>query len=581
MFTFLRSGSVRRQMLLSVNAVLTLSLTLFLVIDFRHDWNKRIAEKHAALLAEAKLIAPVIYRLSQIGIADSAADGDHSAEANDLDLEAKLPASEQRRMNLLGSSIAVQSGSVDNVIEAFLRAVRDRNESLEDINYQVAVRIGEKWYQAKKSLDKSYLSPMSFRSLNAENWGVVDLRSEQMLVAGSHIENGMVYVAESLTRIQADAREVLLWRTLGLGLIGLGVTALIDLILVRLVSRPLVALVRAVRGIRSRRMESSLRGNSCREVAALASGVDRLSWRLEKAEGHRIRQLEKARRMQENLFPRAEVEGPVKIQCVHRAANIVGGDYYDHKLMDDGSVIVIMADVSGHGVAAAMGAAMLKTLFDSYTDRCKGLREIIDGINRGFHKVSLEEDFATMVILRIDPHARKLQFVNAGHETVYILDGVGRHSGDGLECGPNSDWSDLMTDLSSDTSFAQNSGGGTALAEKTHLKPVATIDVSSGLRGVRELKSNGPLVGVMPDIEWDVDEIPFEPGDRVVVYTDGITEARSMHHGLLGRKRFLEIMTWNQHLDLNHYCNSVLREVDAFRDGLPASDDVTMLAVEY
>ena len=100
-------------------------------------------------------------------------------------------------------------------------------------------------------------------------------------------------------------------------------------------------------------------------------------------------------------------------------------------------------------------------------------------------------------------------------------------------------------------------------------------------RGVRELESNGPLVGVMEDIDWEVGEVPLAPGDRVVVYTDGISEARSMTQGMLGRKRFLEMMSWNQQLELSTYTRRLVREVDEFREGLPASDDVTLMATEY
>ena len=596
MFTFFRTGSIRRQMLFWVNTVLTLSLTLFLVIDFRHDWNKRLADKREAMLIETKLIGPVVARLSQVreSALDTAAERAAAAMAttmplneSDLDLEANLPASEKRRINLLGSAVVVKHGSVGAVVDSFLRSVRDRNETPEEKNYQIAARIGDQWFRTKRSSVKPFLSNQSLKSLGDADWGVVDLRDEQMMVTSTPFDNGMVYVAESLTQIQGEARELLVWRTTGLALIGLGITALIDLILVRLVSRPLVALVRAVRDLRQNRSGVAIAGGACREVGSLVAGVNRLSQRLDKAEAHRVRQMEKARRMQENLYPKAQAEGPVKIQCIHTAANVVGGDYYDHKLMSDGSVVVVLADVSGHGVAAAMGAAMLKTLFDSYTDRYTNLREIIDGINRGFHKVSLDEDFATIVLIRIDTVNRKLQFVNAGHETVFVLDGVGRHSADGVEAGPNSDWSDLVGEMSGQSHRSRkeesSGGGGTALAvaERTETKVSTSPNVTSRTRGVRELNSNGPLVGVMPDIEWDVDEIDYSPGDRLVVYTDGITEARSISHGMLGRKRFLEMMTWNQRLDLKHYCQSILREVDDFREGLPPSDDVTLLAMEY
>ena len=540
--------SIRSQMLFTVNSVLMTALLIYLAIDYRDDWHKRLVDKRGAMMEEARLLAPAVVRLSRFveqnqnglgrpsvplrpmreGAAEPVADGGGpTTEASD----ANLTPAERRVQSIVGRAVAPGPGRrMQNVdgIAGFLRSVCERKQVPDETNYQLAVRIGDHWYQAKKS-NKHALVPLTQIDEGVGSKQGVAVEGDTVLIVRDSLDDGAVFVVESLTRMMHQARTALLWHMVGIAFIGLGVTAIVNLVLVRLVSEPLRTLVTTVRRIKTGEFGIKAPPGSSSEVESLVGEVNQLSQSLQRAEADRVRQMDKARRVQERLFPSEASAGPLKVKCVHTAASIVGGDYFDHKVMPDGSIMVIVVDVSGHGVPAAMGAAMLKALFDSHTRNTADLLELIAAINHGFCEVSLDEDFATIIIVKIDPALRRLQYVNAGHETGYVIP-----SGSNETC----------TDL-------------------------------------REMQSTGPLVGVMRDAEWTVGELLFEPGDRAVLLTDGVIECRSLAGGMLGRKRACAMLLRASALPLEAFSAQVMSDIEAFRAGLAPSDDLTLLTLEF
>lgn len=526
-------------MLLTVNVVLVGAMSVYLAFDYQDDWHKRLADKRSAMMEEARLLAPAVLRMSRFNENGPRLSGARSREDSPVESgattqpsDANLSPAERRISSIVGRGVAPpippalrRAAQNIDLISGFLRAVCERKQTHFDNNYQLAVRVGDSWHQAKKSDIHAAVPVEQLDEFVTHREGVISAEGDTLLIVRDSLDDGAVYVVESLNRMMRQARTALLWRMLGMGLIGLGITAIVNLVLLKLVSQPLSELVSTVRRIKSGELGISAPHGSSSEVESLVGEVNQLSMSLKRAETDRARQMDKARRVQERLFPSESSAGPLKVKCVHTAASIVGGDYFDHKVMPDGSIMVIVVDVSGHGVPAAMGAAMLKALFDSHTRASVDLIDLVHAINHGFCEVSLDEDFATIIIVKIDIAARRIYFVNAGHETAYVI------PYDGGE--------------------------------------------------LREMGSTGPLVGVMRDAEWKVGELPFEPGDRAVLLTDGVIECRSLAGEMLGRKRACEVLRRARGHALDQFVAQVVGDVEVFRAGLAPMDDLTLLALEY
>jgi sigma-B regulation protein RsbU (phosphoserine phosphatase) len=509
--------SIRWQMFVWVNTVLMTAMLAYLAWDYFEDWNRRISEKRSTMLEEARVIAPAAERLS--GMLEA-----------ELDATARVPRKE--------------------AVERFLNRICERKQVSEEVDYQLFARIDGVWCQAQKNARHAAVPANQLDVAVRNPHGIIVINGESIVVVRDTVPHGSVYVVESITKIMREGRKALLWHFFAIACIGAGVTAIVNLILLETVSKPLGALVATLRRIKSGELGIKAPRGSSREVESLVNEVNQLSHSLAVAQTHRVRQMDKARRVQERLFPSGTTAGPLKVQSVHTAASIVGGDYFDHKVMPDGSIMVILVDVSGHGVPAAMGAAMLKALFDANTRNATGLLQLVTAINQGFCEVSLDEDFATIIIVSISPDRRRIQYINAGHETAYVIP----------------------------RGLAVGAGGAANIGDEVE----ASVDISSGTaEPLREMKSTGPLVGVMRDAEWTVGELPFEPGDRAVLLTDGVVECRSLAGEMLGRSRVCTMLLRARDTPFESFTAQVIGDIESFRAGIAPNDDLTLLTLEY
>jgi hypothetical protein len=172
------------------------------------------------------------------------------------------------------------------------------------------------------------------------------------------------------------------------------------------------------------------------------------------------------------------------------AEGILAGDFFDTLALPDGSTVLVLGDVSGHGVQAGLLAVQLKCALLTACRLDPDLRTAA----RAAWSVLTDEDerFTTLVLLRIDPRERSLEWLNAGHEEPFL----------------------------------HRSGGGG--------------DESGAVEGaVERLAATGPLVSsLIPDAAdtWTVRRTSFAPGDTVVLCTDGLTEARNADGVQLGEQ---------------------------------------------
>jgi serine phosphatase RsbU (regulator of sigma subunit)/pSer/pThr/pTyr-binding forkhead associated (FHA) protein len=233
------------------------------------------------------------------------------------------------------------------------------------------------------------------------------------------------------------------------------------------------------------------------------------------------RDLDLARRMQRALLPSQPPEVPG--YCFfdyYQSARQVGGDYYDYVLLPDDRFAVIVGDVAGKGVSAALLMARLSSdvrfLLASEPDPAKA----VEKINSGFSNTDWQDKFVTMIVAVVDPKSHRLSLVNAGH----------------------------MAPL-----LRRNGGVIEAVGEET-----------AGL----------PL-GVAADMAYEAEHRTLEPGDFVTVFTDGFSEAMNAERDLYGLERLMEQVS-SSAVSVNDLGKHILEDVNKFVDGYAQSDDMCL-----
>ena len=221
----------------------------------------------------------------------------------------------------------------------------------------------------------------------------------QKLVVGSdHDGDVSVYVSEYVSDIERSARGQVFWRLARIVLLAAVATGVVNLVFLRMAAKPLEKLVDTVRRIAQGQLGAQAGPFKAAELEYLADEINSMSSSLAESDLQRCREMAKARRIQEHLLPKGiEVPG-LTLAHLYQPATEVAGDYFDIVALPDQTWLLCIADVSGHGVPAAMTASMLKTLLLHAIEHHVTPDRILCFINDRFAAVSLEGDFATMLL---------------------------------------------------------------------------------------------------------------------------------------------------------------------------------------
>lgn len=278
------------------------------------------------------------------------------------------------------------------------------------------------------------------------------------------------------------------------------------------------------------------------EIRRLSDDNRRHTQRLE-------RQLAEARAFQQGLLPEPEavVEG-VRVSARYVPCDDLGGDYFDYAPAGEGRAALIIADVSGHGVSAAMLTGVVRSSF--HACRTEGYdplavsRKIAEGM-----AAFPAHRFVSLICVLLDTIRRRLEYVNAGHP--YGL--LWRAGGEGTGGPPRGGVKDGR--------ITGNSGGPDA-----------------GGRLV-EMVSTGMLISpALVRQHWEKATFPFGAGDRFLLYTDGIPEARSEDSDF-GEERILAEIGRTP-AGGPPLLEGILGAVRAHCGGRPQADDLTLLTAQ-
>jgi phosphoserine phosphatase RsbU/P len=252
------------------------------------------------------------------------------------------------------------------------------------------------------------------------------------------------------------------------------------------------------------------------------------SIRREIAQRERLdRELEIAREVQQRLFPQKlpEIRG-LEFAGYCRPALGVGGDYYDFVHLDDGCLGVAIGDVSGKGIAAALMMASLQASLRGQTIRPSAtLSEMIQNVNRLVYEASAVNRYATFFYAQYDPRTRVLRYVNAGHN------------------------------------------------------PPIVYRKSEAALQILRLDEGGTVIGLFPDFPYRETSLQLQPGDIVVAFTDGISEAMNNAENEFEERRLIEAIAECPVCPASEMITCILERVDAFTAGAPQHDDMTLVIV--
>lgn len=248
------------------------------------------------------------------------------------------------------------------------------------------------------------------------------------------------------------------------------------------------------------------------------------------AEKERIRtEIEVASRLQADMLPRAENAFADRKEFVLDAsmtpAKGVGGDFYDFFLLDEDHLVLVMADVSGKGVPAALFMVVSRMLIRSHIMSGVSLTQAVEEMNDSLCKNNKNGMFVTAWIGVLTISTGELAFINAGHCRPLI-----RHA-DGF-C-------EYVTFLS------------------------------------------GLVLAGMEEAEYKQSQIHLKKGDTILLYTDGVTEATSVKKELYGEKRLRRAAGVLFPLTPKELLGRIWEDVDRFQRDAEQFDDITMLAVTY
>jgi len=240
------------------------------------------------------------------------------------------------------------------------------------------------------------------------------------------------------------------------------------------------------------------------------------------------RELEIAREVQERLFPQRfpEIAGLDYFgRC--RTALGVGGDYYDFLALPDGKLGVALGDVSGKGIAAALTMASLQASLRADAMRAgNDIAGLITRVNQMLYDASTEDRYATLFYAQYDPATRRLSYVNAGH-----------------------------------------------------CPPILLRSAAKNGRVERLDQAGGTVVGLLKDCAYEQSEASLAPGDLLVIYTDGFSEAMNPDLTEWGEERLIESIVGSAGLPAQGVIARIMQAADAFAAGAPQSDDMTLVVL--
>jgi serine phosphatase RsbU (regulator of sigma subunit) len=230
-----------------------------------------------------------------------------------------------------------------------------------------------------------------------------------------------------------------------------------------------------------------------------------------------------ARRIMSRLLPPALPEVPqLAVSVMLEPCEEVAGDLYDMRVLPDGRVLIVVGDVSGKGLPAALLVAAMLPAIRVAVEIEHDLGRVVSQVNRELHLATDAVRFATLFMGFLDPVSGRLEFVNAGHNPPLLV-----HGGE-----------------------------------------------------VESLAACGPPVGMIEEMQYTAQEVVMPPGSGLLMFSDGLTEAQNADEDMYGDDALLALLRSCDSCSPAALQKRVLDDVNRFVGDAPQADDLTIMCVQ-
>jgi sigma-B regulation protein RsbU (phosphoserine phosphatase) len=426
---------------------------------------------------------------------------------------------------------------------AFLAGLLPKVASIQMIDgVTVGLRIGggDRTKRAKLALDSEEVAPpppsRGWWDVNIESPSPIDMRS---LDDGKPIEIGLTTfthpsaILSTVFSTLGGAVGILVFFMVAIAVVFLIVetAAIITSVqLARTLTRTVHELHTGTKKVESGDFTHRIPVRSKDQLSDLASSFNGMTARVEKLidevkEKEKLEsELEIARQVQAQLFPKeVPTLATLELAGVCNPARVVSGDYYDFIPLESRGAAVVVGDISGKGISAALLMASLQASLHAQLsmDHEKELSTalLVTRLNRQLYANTPPEKYATFYCAVYDDRTNRLTYTNAGH--------------------------------------------------------LAPILIRNGQAS--RLESNGTVVGIFPEYPFEQTSVELQPGDLLAAFTDGITESEDAREEQYGEDRLIELLTQNADKPLNDIIKLVMETVAKWGYDPSARDDITIL----
>ena len=340
-------------------------------------------------------------------------------------------------------------------------------------------------------------------------------------------ETGMLFgiakpIGEGLTEIrQAAVRNL----GTGLGLVGIALIGILPLS--RRLTRNLSILTEGVERLGRGDLSARVPVRSKDELGRLSAAFNVMAAQLRDTQDRKIEQermrkeLEMCRQIQREMLPRNPLRLPfAEVRGVSIPAREVGGDFFNYFSLADGKVALLIGDVSGKGVAAALLMANIQATLRARLTSSEDLVDLVSQLDQEISESTPAATYLTLFIGILDSSGSNLDWVNAGHNTQYVL----RKNGE-----------------------------------------------------IERMASSGRPVGLLPGSTCVKGHLSIQNGDAIFLYTDGLVEAENERGAEFGYSRLENILTEAHRPGASEFLSRIEEEVRLHRGNCETQDDATML----
>jgi serine phosphatase RsbU (regulator of sigma subunit) len=238
------------------------------------------------------------------------------------------------------------------------------------------------------------------------------------------------------------------------------------------------------------------------------------------------KEMEAAKKVQQFIIPDnfSFIKYP-KITGRYFPMEDIGGDFFDCYPLPDGNVGILIADVTGHGIPAALIVTMTKMIFSIYAPQYKSTSELLLKVNTEIKKMLLDNQYITAFYLIYEREKGIIRYTNAGHSRPILF--------------------------------------------------------RKSKNGICSLDTSGFFIGILNDPQYEEKASRIEKGDRLILFTDGITESKNKERVEYGENSLAKLLYNNREIRGSKFCDLILISLKDFRGEIPQSDDISFLNIEF